>query len=119
MLTVNGPNLYQVRFSEPESLRYIRYSMNDDMLTVFYGDHKENASLGDLPDGSVLKLMLTSLNIVLYSTHDFSVINDNTFVAEPQVLNQTVSAFFLNDGCLQKIEYPSAAFVLEFKKTDL
>ena len=114
-LTVNGPGLFDLRFSSPETLQAISFQVDRESAIVQFGDHKDVTAVSELPDASALKLLLYSLNEFLYKTHAFIIEADGYVSAQAQILQQTVRAVFSTDGRLLQINCDSANASICFK----
>ncbi len=113
-VSVNGPAVFDVRFSSPEALRYIRFQLNGKTVNVSFGGHHETISLDEMPDDAAVKLLLSGLHTFLYLTHSFYDESEPLIRADAEINGNPLTASFLPDGRIRQIVCASAGVTIDF-----
>ena len=115
IITIKGPGCCEISFITPQALRYISYLIDSDTVTVYFGDHQKTFSFNEMPEGSVIRLLALSMEYFLFTTHSFSLTDNETVLAQSEILQQNVAAIYSKDGDLKRLDFTSSDFYVIFR----
>ena len=102
-LQINGPELFQISFSEPETLSFLQIQSDRHLFIIKFGDHSDSLLDQVFPDNAPIILLIRALEKLLYETHEFCSDGNEYISAQAEVSDYPIEAFFYADGFLRSI----------------